>query len=95
MEAFTPKVAEQATQETPVIENFLFLFFSPSETSQAAGRAFWERRHTRADQDMPSSVAAMRAQAGAIAQWGMVRKPIDTVNSKESSRGMSRLFVEH
>jgi pimeloyl-ACP methyl ester carboxylesterase len=74
MDAFTPKVAEQATQETPVIENFLYLFFAPSETSQAAGRAFWERRHTRADQDMPSSVAAMRAQAGAIAQWGVVPK---------------------
>lgn len=74
MDAFTPKVAEQATQETPVLENFLYLFFSPSETSQAAGRAFWERRHARADQDIPSSIAVMRAQATAIAQWGVVPK---------------------
>jgi pimeloyl-ACP methyl ester carboxylesterase len=74
MDAFTPKVAEHATQETPVMENFLYLFFSPSETSQAAGRAFWERRHTRAEQDIPSSIAAMHAQAAAIAQWGAVPK---------------------
>jgi pimeloyl-ACP methyl ester carboxylesterase len=74
MDTFTPKVAEHATQETPVIENFLYLFFSPSKTSQAAGRAFWERRHARADQDVPSSMAAMRAQAAAIAHWGEVPK---------------------
>ena len=74
MDAFTPKVAEHATQETPVIENFLYLFFSPSEASRAAGRAFWERRHTRANQDVPSSMAAMHAQAAAIARWGEVPK---------------------
>src|ERR1700745_4407295 len=70
--AFTPKVTEHATQETPVIENFLYLFFSPSEASQAAGRAFWERRHLRPDQDIPSSMAAMKSQAAAIARWGAV-----------------------
>ena len=72
MDSFTPEVAEHATQETPVIDNFLYLFFSPSKTSQAAGRAFWERRHTRVDQDTPSSMTAMRAQAAAIAAWGVV-----------------------
>ena len=74
MDSFTPKVAEHATQETPVVENFLYLFFSPSESSQAAGRAFWERRHARAEQDVPSSMVAMRAQAAAIASWGVVPK---------------------
>jgi pimeloyl-ACP methyl ester carboxylesterase len=74
MDSFTPEVGAQATRETPVIEDFLYLFFSPRETSQAAGRAFWERRHTRADQDAPSSMAAMRAQAAAIARWGEVPK---------------------
>jgi pimeloyl-ACP methyl ester carboxylesterase len=69
MDAFTPKVAEHATQKTPVIENFLYLFFSASKASQAAGRAFWERRHARADQDVTSSLAAMDAQARAIASW--------------------------
>ena len=56
------------------MENFLYLFFSPSEESQAAGRAFWERRHTRADQDIPSSMEAMHAQAAADWRWGAVPK---------------------
>src|SRR5262249_26843684 len=70
--ALPPKAAEYATRETPIMEDFLYLFFSPSETSQAAGRAFWERRHTRANPDVPSSMAAMRAQRTAIASWGEV-----------------------
>jgi pimeloyl-ACP methyl ester carboxylesterase len=74
MDSFTPKVAEYATRDAPIVEDFLYLFFSPSETSQAAGRAFWERRHTRTDQDTPSSAAAMEAQAAAIADWGVVPK---------------------
>lgn len=74
MQTFDPKVAEHATQETPSVENFLYLFFSPSENGQAAGRAFWKRRHKRTDQDTQSSVAAMKAQAAAIANWGVVPK---------------------
>ena len=72
MDSLKPKAAEHATQETPVLANFLYLFFAPSETSQAAGRAFWDRRHGRADQDVSSSMAAMGAQADAIAGWGVV-----------------------
>jgi len=40
-----PRVSEVAGNPVPVCEDFLFLFFSPSEASQAAGRAFWEQRH--------------------------------------------------
>jgi pimeloyl-ACP methyl ester carboxylesterase len=72
MDHFSPKVTEHATREKPILDDFLYLFFSQSETSQAAGRAFWERRHTRLDQDVPSSVAAMAAQVNAIAAWGVV-----------------------
>ena len=74
MQGFEPKVAAHAAQETPGVENFLYLFFSPSEKSQAAGRAFWRRRHKRQDQDIPSSKRAMEAQAAAIANWGVVPK---------------------
>ena len=74
VDSFTPKVAEHATRENWGGEDFLYLFFSPSVTSQAAGRAFWQSRHTRADQDVPSSMAAMRAQQAAIARWGAVPK---------------------
>ena len=72
MDSFSPKVAEHATREKPALEDFLYLFFSQSDLGQAAGRAFWKRRHERVDQDAPSSVAAMHAQAKAIAGWGIV-----------------------
>ena len=72
MQSYTPEIEAHATREIPILENFLYLFFSPSEASQAAVRAFWERRHLRTDQDAPSSMAAMGAQAAAIGRWGIV-----------------------
>lgn len=52
------------------LEDFLYLFFSPSSDSQAAGRAFWERRHRRKlDVDRPSSQQARLAQAAAGKAW--------------------------
>jgi pimeloyl-ACP methyl ester carboxylesterase len=68
-----PELATRhATQEVPVEENFLYLFFYPSDSSQSAGRVYWTRRHEREDQDTPSSLAAMAAQVNAIAAWGAV-----------------------
>src|SRR5258708_35036166 len=64
-----PRVSEVAGNPVPVCEDFLFLFFSPSEASQAAGRAFWERRHQRKDADPPSSVETMKAQQAATMEW--------------------------
>ena len=72
MIGYPPEITRHATQEVPTEENFLNLFFSPSPTSQAAGHAFWQRRHERTDQDVPASPAAMGAQAAAIAAWGAV-----------------------
>ena len=59
MIGYPPEITRHATQEVPTEENFLNLFFSPSPTSQAAGHAFWQRRHERTDQDGPASPAAM------------------------------------
>jgi pimeloyl-ACP methyl ester carboxylesterase len=68
-----PELATRhATQEVPTEENFLYLFFYPSDSSQSAGRVYWTRRHERQDQDPPSSKAAMLAQVKAIAGWGAV-----------------------
>jgi len=52
-------------------ERQLRLFFAPSETSQAAGRAFQKRRARRASEGewIPSPVVAA-AQTAAIAAWG-------------------------
>jgi pimeloyl-ACP methyl ester carboxylesterase len=64
-----PRVSEVAANPVPVREDFLFLFFSPSEASQAAGRAFWERRHQRKDADPPSSIQTTKAQQAASMEW--------------------------
>lgn len=72
MAAYPPEVAAQATQELPTEDNFLFLFFAPTPSSQVAGRSFWLRRTARGDQDRPSSLAAMTAQGAAIGAWGTV-----------------------
>jgi len=56
----------------PTLEDFLFLFFTPSVASRAAGKAFCQRRHQRKDADPPSSPESMKAQSTAIGEW---RKP--------------------
>lgn len=70
-EGTAPDIIEVATRhEVPTLEDFLYLFFEPSETSQASGRAFWERRHQRtADVDLPTSQQTMKAQLVAIGDW--------------------------
>jgi pimeloyl-ACP methyl ester carboxylesterase len=72
MEAYPPEVTVQATKEIPTEDSFLYLFFEPTPASQTAGRAFWRRRNARKDQDTPSSLSAMAAQAAAIGAWGKV-----------------------
>src|SRR5580704_12438673 len=65
-----------ADTSTPIATSFqcsLFLFFSPSQAGQAAGRAFWERRHQRKDADPPSSIQTMKAQQAAIMEWAEPR----------------------
>ena len=69
---YPPSITERATRQVPIEDDFLHLFFSPTPTSQAAGRAFWKRRHERKNQDVLSSPAAMAAQAEAIGAWGVI-----------------------
>ncbi|RPX18552.1 alpha/beta hydrolase [Pseudomonas aeruginosa] len=64
-----PRVLQVAGNPVPSLDDFLFLFFAPTATSQAAGKAFWERRHERQDQDPPSSAQAAKAQVAAIMEW--------------------------
>jgi pimeloyl-ACP methyl ester carboxylesterase len=70
-----PKGADYARSTDPTtgesgLEAFLYLFFRPSDTSQAAGRRFWERRHLRTERvDPPSSPQTMTAQRAAIVEW--------------------------
>jgi pimeloyl-ACP methyl ester carboxylesterase len=66
-----PDVNYVATRnEVLTLEDFQFLFFAPSQTSQAAGDRFWERRHQRTiDVDPPTSQQTMQAQTAAIVDW--------------------------
>ena len=73
-----PKTREYGASTDPKtgetgLEAFLYLFFRPSETSQAAGKAFWARRHLRTDGiDPPSTPQTMKAQRAAISAWSEV-----------------------
>lgn len=57
-----PRVLTTAPRPVPVFEDFEYLFFGRSEKARQAARAFWERRHARADQDPPSSQEVAAAQ---------------------------------
>jgi pimeloyl-ACP methyl ester carboxylesterase len=68
-----PKVEEHATHTDPSLDDFLYLFFSPSDSSRTAGRAFWERRRMRKkDVDPPTSLQTMQAQIAALGEWWQV-----------------------
>ncbi|MEV7383885.1 alpha/beta fold hydrolase [Streptomyces lydicus] len=49
---------------------WLPILFTPSNESQAAGRAYVERITARSDRDVPVAPEAVQAQAAAIATWG-------------------------
>ncbi|MEU6201768.1 alpha/beta hydrolase [Streptomyces sp. NPDC047061] len=72
--AADPKAfAEVATNPVPTLDDFLYLFFGRSEAAQEAGKAFWERRHQRVDQDPPSSPEFMMAQIEAALAYAPLR----------------------
>ena len=51
----------------------LYSFFTPSDTSQAAGRAYVDRLSVRvADRDTPVTLTAAAAQLSAIREWGEI-----------------------
>ena len=56
-------------------ELWLGVFFTPTETSQAAGRAFLERYRARKEnRDPPVSDKVAPAQIAALTEWGAPRK---------------------
>ena len=67
-------LAVATRNEVSTLEDFLFLFFAPTESSQSAGKAFWERRHRRtAEVDPPVSGQTTAAQVAALMDWREVR----------------------
>jgi hypothetical protein len=74
-----------------MLEDFPYLFFSPSAASQAAGRAFWERPQLRKTYvDPPSSPQTMAAQLAAAAEWRQVKANGLPSSSPLPSRPLSR-----
>ena len=67
---FTELTAEEQDNPLALLMN---AFFSPSDSSQAAGRAYVERLKLRkADRDAAASRKAASAQLDAIREWGTV-----------------------
>ena len=54
---------------------WLPILFSPTETSQAAGRAYVERIVARTDRDAPVSDQSIAAQGAALAAYGAAKDP--------------------
>jgi pimeloyl-ACP methyl ester carboxylesterase len=69
-----PEASSVAGRPELTMDDYLFLFFSPSDTSRAAGRDFWRRRHLRtADVDPPSPTQTALAQRAALVEWNSPR----------------------
>src|SRR5579862_5064608 len=54
---------------------WLPILFAPTETSQAAGRAYVDRITARTDRDMPVSGQSIAAQRAALAAYGAAKDP--------------------
>ena len=67
-ELFTRKYERQEDMWLPIL-------FAPTETSQAAGRAYVERIVARPDRDTPVSDQSIAAQRAALAAYGAVKDP--------------------
>ena len=67
-ELFTRKYEQQEDMWLPIL-------FAPTQTSQAAGRAYVERIVARADRDTPVSDQSIAAQRAALAAYGAAKDP--------------------
>jgi len=67
-ELFTRKYQRQEDMWLPIL-------FAPTQTSQAAGRAYVERILARADRDAPVSDQSIAAQRAALAAYGAAKDP--------------------
>ncbi|AOH87181.1 hypothetical protein AWL63_23740 (plasmid) [Sphingomonas panacis] len=90
-----PRISQVATKTPVELTDFLYLFFQQTPTSQAAGRAFLERRgHRDIDPEPASTAQTMAAQAKASASYwsnktdgpdklGRVKSPVLIANGSD------------
>ncbi|WP_267061187.1 alpha/beta fold hydrolase [Streptomyces mirabilis] len=73
--ASDPNILQRALKDNPGPEDYLFLFFKPTASSQAAGTKFLQRLGQRTnDHDAPSSLATRDHQLTAWSDWGIPDK---------------------
>lgn len=65
-----PRVREVSGRPVLGLEEFLYLFFSPSDASRAAAVRYWSRLQRRADREPPVPQTGIEAQVAAIRAWG-------------------------
>jgi pimeloyl-ACP methyl ester carboxylesterase len=72
MHGWTAEARARAMKDVQGVEDILYLFFSPSEASQAKGVEFVGRIFTRTEgRDAEPGVTVRDAQAAAIVEWGI------------------------
>ena len=70
--AWSQEITSHAYKDVPGAEDVFYLFFAPTETSQAKAREFVERIFTRErDRDQKPALAVRDEQAEAITAWGI------------------------
>jgi pimeloyl-ACP methyl ester carboxylesterase len=85
------EILEVACRPVLGLEEFLFLFFSPSEESRSAARRYWERVNSRPDREPAVSEVTIKAQVAAMIAWsrgngsafprlGEIKQPVLVVN---------------
>ncbi|UUU21891.1 alpha/beta fold hydrolase [Streptomyces sp. DSM 40750] len=73
--ATDPDILQRTLKDNPGPEDYLFLFFKDTATSQAAGKEFLQRLGQRTtDHDAPSSLATRDRQLTAWSEWGIPDK---------------------
>ncbi|GGK67117.1 alpha/beta hydrolase [Streptomyces flaveus] len=73
--ASDPNILQRTLKDNPGPEDYLFLFFKNTSSSQAAGREFLQRLGQRTtDLDAPSSLATRDRQLTAWSEWGIPDK---------------------
>jgi pimeloyl-ACP methyl ester carboxylesterase len=65
-----PEIRQVSGRPVLGLEEYLYLFFSPSEASRAAGRRYWERVNERGpEREPPVSESTIKAQVAALTAW--------------------------
>lgn len=72
MHGWSDEVSEHTYMDVQGVDDIFYLFFAPTETSQAKAKEFVGRIFTREqDRDETPALAVRDAQAEAIAEWGI------------------------